>query len=125
LGGGDNRTEESAMTELILGGAIGGALSWCIAYIYHHKASTEIPDWAKPIVERLPPSRPPEAELLKLFQQALNTGEVVPDPLLGHVACPECKAPGSDFQEESFGDEYLTLIVKSCPHCGWSEDAIR
>lgn len=111
------------MIELVLGTVIGGAISWFVTHIYHHKSSTEIPDWAKPIVEKLPPSRPPEAELLKLFQQALNTGEIVPDPLLGHVACPDCKAPASDFKDKTFGDEYHTIIVKSCPHCGWNDHA--
>ncbi len=111
------------MIELVLGTVIGGTISWVVTHIYYQKSSNEIPDWAKQLVEKLPQSKPSEAELLELFQQALNTGEIVPDPLLGHVACPDCKAPASDFKDKSFGDEYHTIIVKSCPHCGWNDHA--
>jgi hypothetical protein len=92
-------------------------------YVGYKKSTKEIPDWAKPIIEKLPQSKPTEAELLKLFQEALNTGDVVPDPIFGYVACPNCKAPASDFQEDGFGDEHHTIVVKTCPHCGWSEQA--
>jgi len=111
------------MVKLVVGAILGGIVSWVVAHIYYKKSSREIPDWAKPIIEKLPQSKPTDAELLELFQEALSTGDVLPDPILGHVACPNCKAPASDFKEEGFGDEHHTIVVKTCPHCGWSEHA--
>ena len=111
------------MVGLVLGPVVSIFITWVVAHIYYKKTLTHTPDWAKQFVENLPQSKPSEAELLKLYQEALNTGEIVPDPILGHVACPECKNPASDFQEKIFGDEYHTIIVKSCPHCGWNDHA--
>jgi len=117
------RVKIITMVELIIGAILGGIISWAVTHFYYKKASTDIPDWAKQIVEKLPQSKPTESELLELFQEALDTGDVVPDPILGYVACPNCKAPASDFEEKGFGDEYHTIVVKTCPHCGWSETA--
>lgn len=111
------------MIGLVLGPVVSVFITWVVARFYYKKSLTHIPDWAKPLVEKLPQSKPSEAELLKLFQEALNTGEIVPDPIFGHVACPECKNPASDFQEKILGDEYHTIIVKSCAHCGWNDHA--
>jgi hypothetical protein len=111
------------MIELVIGVILGGFVSWLVTHIYYKKSSTEIPDWAKPIIDKLPQSQPSESELLELFQEALNSGDIIPDPILGHVACPNCKSPASDFEEKGFGDEYHTIVVKTCPHCGWSDHA--
>jgi hypothetical protein len=111
------------MIELTLGIIFGGIVSWCLTHIYYRKSSKEIPDWAKPIIEKLPKTKPSGAELLELFQDALDSKQIIPDPILGHVACPNCKAPSSDFETKCFGDENHTIIVKSCPHCGWSDHA--
>jgi transcriptional regulator with XRE-family HTH domain len=62
--------------------------------------------------------------LLRLFQQALDLGEVRPDPLLGHVACPLCDAPAADFAHKTIGDDIHTVVIARCPHCGWSEDVV-
>jgi hypothetical protein len=110
------------MVELLIGAILGGILSWVITHIYYKKSSKEIPDWAKPIIKKLPQSKPTRAKLLKLFQDALNTGDIIADPMLGHVACPKCKAPASDFEEQLFEDEHHTVVSKTCPHCGWSKD---
>ena len=61
--------------------------------------------------------------MLGLFQQALDTGQLRPDPVLGNVACPDCHAPASDFGHKVYGDDAHTVIVASCPRCGWSDHA--
>lgn len=109
------------MIELTIGIILGGIISWFVTYIYYRKSTSEIPEWAKPIIDKLPPEQPSQEKLLELFQEALNNEEIIPDPILGHVACPECKTTASDFQEKSYGDDYHTIVVKTCPHCGWSE----
>jgi endogenous inhibitor of DNA gyrase (YacG/DUF329 family) len=57
-----------------------------------------------------------------LFQKHLDTGEVQIDPLLGRVACPECGRSAKRFEREAFGDDLATILVISCPACGWSQD---
>jgi hypothetical protein len=111
------------MIELIVGIVAGGLLSWVITYVYYRKSSVDVPEWAKPIVESLPQNPPSKEKLLELFQAALQRGEVAPDPVLGHVACPECHAPSSEFRHTTFGDDAHTIVVATCPRCGWSEHA--
>jgi transcriptional regulator with XRE-family HTH domain len=65
-----------------------------------------------------------ESAILRRFQQALEARTVHADPLLGHVACPDCYAPSADFAHKSFGDDASTLVVVSCPTCGWSEEVV-
>ena len=85
------------MVELLVGIVGGAVLSWLISYIYYKKSSVQIPDWAKPIIKRLPEEPPTKDKLLELFQDALDKGEVEVDPVVGYVACPECKASSKDF----------------------------
>lgn len=109
------------MTELFIG-IVGGAIfSWVISHIYYKKSSKQIPDWAKPIIAKLPEEQPTKDKLLELFQDALDKKDVHVDPLIGHVACPKCKASAKDFKKTVFGDDTHTIVVVECPYCGWSE----
>jgi hypothetical protein len=111
------------MIKLVVGVIFGGFVSWLVTHIYYKKSSTKIPDWAKPIIDKLPQSQPTESELLELFQEALNSGDIVPDPIFGHVACPNCKAPASDFEKKEFYEDErcFTFVDITCPHCGWRD----
>ena len=100
----------------------GCIISWLIAHLYFHRSSTTIPEWAKEIVKRLPAQPPSEDELLKLFQEHLDSGEVEVNPLLGRVACPQCGESVKNFKEDVFGDDSVTIVAVTCPSCGWSED---
>src|SRR5215471_2616808 len=64
----------------------GGLLSWLITRHYYRKSSIDVPEWAKPILRSLPQNPPSKEKLLELFQDALQRGDVAPDPVLGHVA---------------------------------------
>jgi len=101
----------------------GGLLSWLITRHYYRKSSIDVPEWAKPILRSLPQNPPSKEKLLELFQAALQRGDVAPDPVLGHVACPECHAPSSEFRHTTVGDDAHTIVVATCPRCGWSEHA--
>jgi RNase P subunit RPR2 len=102
---------------------IGGCLvTWLITHVYHRRSSTTVPDWAKELVEHLPKQRPTGKELLALFQQYLDTGKIEIDPLLHRVACPKCGESANRFEKESFGDDSATIVVITCPACGWSQD---
>ena len=48
--------------------------------------------------------------LLGPFQQALDSGEVRANPLLGHVACPTCHAPAGEFTRKTFGTTSIPLL---------------
>ena len=108
------------MAKLII--FLGGCLfTWLITHIYHSRSTIKTPEWAKPLIEKLPDVPPSKNELLKIFQEYIETGEVEVDPLLGYVACPNCKASAKDFERECFCDDYRTIVVITCPTCGWSE----
>ncbi len=107
--------------ETAIGLLLGALASWLITFCYYRKSSNEVPEWFKPILKKLPPEKPSRNQLLKLFQDALNEGEVSLHPLLGHVACPDCKAPLEDLEEKVFGDDNVTLVSVKCPHCGWEQ----
>jgi RNase P subunit RPR2 len=109
------------MVELVIG-IVGGALfSWLITYLFYKKSSVQIPEWAKPIIERLPEEPPTKEKLLELFQDALDKGEVEIDPVIGYVACPKCKASSKDLKKTAFQDDLHTVVVVECPHCGWNK----
>ncbi|MBN1253595.1 MAG: hypothetical protein JXA16_15760 [Bacteroidales bacterium] len=109
--------------EILLSAIIGGLITWVFSHIYYKKSSKEIPEWAKPIIAKLPVSKPTSGELLQLFQEALNTGDVSIDPLFGNVACPKCNAPLKELEEKNYGDDNYTIVVKNCPYCGWNRQA--
>ena len=113
--------KEAIMLELVIGLIGGGVFSWLISHIYYKKSSIQIPDWAKPIIERLPQEQPTKEKLLELFQDALDKGEVEIDSVVGYVACPECKASAKDFKKTAVGDDIHTVVVIECPHCGWNK----
>ena len=112
------------MVELLL--FVAGAIcSLVISHYYYRRSSSEAPEWARTLIERLPDKPPTEEELLRLFQESLQSGKATPDPLLGHVACPNCKAPSSGFNHDSHFDIELNrgVVHVSCPSCGWSDVA--
>jgi hypothetical protein len=102
------------------------AIGSLVVHVYYRKASTTVPDWFKPILPLLSTTLPidqlSKAQLLDRFQAALERVEIRPDLLTGHVACPTCRAPASDFNHEvrSLNDVRSVAIVSS-PHCGWTE----
>ena len=110
------------MTELIFLIA-GFLLSWLIAHFYYHRSSTQIPNWAKPVIENLPEQPPSKVELLRLFQEHLDSGEIEVHPALGCVACPDCGESSQNFKEKVYGDDAHTIVAVTCPSCGWSENA--
>lgn len=109
------------MVEIIIFIA-GCIISWLIAHLYYHRSSTNIPEWAKEIVKHLPAQQPTEGELLQLFQEHLDSGVIEINPLLGRVACPNCGESIKNLKEDVFGDDSVTIVVYTCPSCGWSED---
>ncbi|MFI5180316.1 MAG: hypothetical protein ACHQPI_02875 [Thermoanaerobaculia bacterium] len=110
-----------AMIELLYFLA-GSLCTIIVSRYYYRRTSTEVPEWAKALIKKLPDQPPSEQELLKLFQESLESGKVKADPLLGHVACPNCKAPAGDFEHRAYSDDSSRgVAVVTCPSCGWSE----
>ncbi len=79
------------------------------------------PAWAKDLIDNLPTQQPKPSELLKLFQEHLDSGDIKINHLLGRVACPECNASVKEFEERVVGEDAHTIVVFTCPECGWSE----
>jgi hypothetical protein len=110
------------VVSLIVSNVVSGVVAWIIAHFYYRRTSTAIPEWAKPIVEHLPMQKPSKEELLRLFQEHLDSGDVEIDPLLRRVACPECGEPAKNFEKKLVGDDLHSVAIISCPSCGWSEN---
>jgi len=110
------------MTELVIG-LISAVVSWAITHAYYKRSSVNVPEWAKPIIERLPEAPPSRDQLIDLFHEALQDGELIPDPNFGYVACPRCKAPSTEFDtHEQFDEEREDrYLVVRCKRCGWSD----
>jgi len=99
----------------------GCLVSWLLAHIYYRKSSVHPPEWALPLIEKLPENKPSKEKLLELFQEALDLGEVKYDELTNAVACRECGAPAADFEVKYLGgNDYVDVVDVKCPACGWS-----
>jgi ribosomal protein L32 len=109
------------MTELVIGIIVTIIITWGFAHFYYRKSSTNIPEWAIPFIKDLPKEKPSNEELLRIFQESLESGKVEVDPLLRIVACPKCGESSKNFKRTGFGDDLHSIVVVSCPNCGWSE----
>ena len=107
--------------QLFIGIVAGGLISWLISHLYYKQSSIKVPPWAKEIIDKFPEVPPTKQKLLELFQDSLADGEVEIHPILGIVACPDCKAPISEFRENAFGDDNVTIASITCTHCGWNQ----
>jgi len=111
------------MIEILFSFFLGATSSLVIGYYFYKKSSVNPPEWAKPLIAKLPENKPSKAELLKLFQTALDEGEAVAH-VTGHVACPRCGTSAKNFKEVALGgNDQVTVLEVSCPNCGWSETA--
>lgn len=79
---------------LFFGGAL---LSWGVSHWYYRKANKEVPDWARPLIDRFPIKPPTIEELVDLYHEAVMDGAIVPHPS-GFVKCPECGASANKFE---------------------------
>jgi hypothetical protein len=106
---------------LLIGALLGGMISLLIAHSYYRKSKSNVPDWAEPLIERLPQIAPREEELISIFQDLINEGKITPHPVFQYVACPKCKGPLEDLKETVSGDDYVDVLGIECPHCGYDE----
>ena len=90
----------------------GCIISGLIAHFYYRRSSRTPPEWAKEFVKHLPIQPPTEDELLQLFQEHLDSGEIEIDPVLGIVACPECGESAKSFERKLVGDDSVSLGVQ-------------
>ena len=109
------------MAELVVGIVIGGLISWFITDAYHRRSSTQVPIWAKPLIDSLPDSPVSSDRLIELYQQALETGDIDVDPMgSGYVVCPNFGAPASEFEgwqgNDARGDMYYGSKCSRCGH---------
>ena len=114
------------MSELLfaLVGIIGGAIaSWAITHLYYRRSSKDIPEWAKPLIERFPISPPTIEQIIDFYHDGLEAGEYFPDHLTGRLTCPKCGAPASDFKGWTQADHRTDSMyaIVECPHCGWND----
>lgn len=106
------------MITTIIGIICGGIISWIISRKYHMKSNQCPPDWAIPLIEKLPKLAPTDEEFLNLFQDEISIGNIKPHPVFSIVACPNCGAPLKELEERAYGDDVHTILEIECPQCG-------
>lgn len=108
--------------ETLLGVAAGALIGWLIAHWYYRRASVDTPEWAKPLIDKLPDAPVSIQRLVELYHDALENGEIGrPDPLGGYVACPECGDSSDNFEyweqtDDARDDTYRGV---KCGKCGY------
>lgn len=100
---------------------IGSIVTWYFSRRYYLKSQKSVPDWALPLIEKLPKEKPSLFNLLRLSQEALDDERMSIHPIAGVVACPECSTPSTDLTVKVFGDDIHTVAHVTCPRCLWSE----
>ena len=108
------------MLKLIISFLSGGLISWLISHIYYKKASVNCPEWAKPIVEKLPRLKMSNKEIIEHFQKELNKGNAEIDPIFDIVACPKCGESIDKLEREFHDQDGYSVMSVNCPACGWS-----
>jgi predicted RNA-binding Zn-ribbon protein involved in translation (DUF1610 family) len=94
-----------------------------ISHLYYQRSINQIPKWADEFVKKLPKNQPEPRELLRLFQESLDSGEVEVNPVINRVICPECGESAKNFISSGGSVEDLGVEVAAftCPTCGWSD----
>ena len=104
----------------MIGIVAGSVLSWIITYWYYQKSSTNVPEWAKPLIEKLPDSPISIERLVDLYHDAIESGDVTPHPS-GYIKCSECGAGSDYFEPWQVGVPELDSIFHGykCAKCNY------
>ncbi|MFL9814549.1 hypothetical protein D7241_14950 [Stutzerimonas sp. VN223-3] len=51
---------------------LGGLVSWLISHLYYRQSSKKAPEWAVPLIDKLPTTLPTETQLLTLVKEHLH-----------------------------------------------------
>ncbi len=79
-------------------------------------------DEAKVLIKKPPPELPPSREhLLEIVQKCLKEGSAVVNKPAKYPICPDCGNPAEYLQQEVVDEEGLSIIITSCPACGWTQ----
>lgn len=114
--------------ELLVGIITGGALSWAIAHWYYRRSSKEVPDWANrtpdwaiPLIEKLPDAPVSQERLIELYNEAVATGELQPHQFTGFLKCPNCGAGQEYFEPYEASDPRYDMHIRGfrCSKCGY------
>ena len=118
-GGRDGGVGDLIETALLI---LGGLISWLVSHQYYKRSSKEAPEWALPLIEKLPDVPPSTERLLELYQDALDAGDIpFPDPITGRLTCPKCGTSNTEFEMGQGDNKYGHYVWVTCPNCGWSD----
>jgi len=107
------------MGGIIIGIILGSVITLAIAHLYYKRSLIHTPEWARPLIEKLPDVQPSREKFIDMIHEFLEEEPI--DPHFGIVACPECKNPLDQMKRTSGsdpvrGDFYIGI---ECPVCGW------
>ena len=107
---------------LLVGAAIGALFSWPISHWYYRLSSKEaneaaktVPDWARPLIAKLPDQPISLDRLAELYHEELELGNIRPDPVSGYLVCPKCGGSTDQFESWESGG----YRGRKCKACGY------
>ncbi len=71
------------------------------------------------MIEKLPDLPPSKEHLLEIVQECLKEGSAVVSKAAEYPVCPDCGNPSEYLQQEVVDDEGYSIVITSCPACGW------
>lgn len=82
--------------DLLIGIIAGGIISWALTHWYYRRANKEVPEWAAPLIAKLPDAPVSLDRLIELYHEAIQDGAIPTHPS-GYIRCPECEATSDKF----------------------------
>ncbi|MGM0656531.1 MAG: hypothetical protein ACQETR_14605 [Thermodesulfobacteriota bacterium] len=76
-------------------------------------------DETKILIEKPPALRPSKYHLSEIVQECLQEGITMLNKPAKYPICPDCGNPSEYLQQEVVDEEGLSIIITSCPACGW------
>ncbi len=100
---------------------LGSLITWFVSKYYYQKGNKQTPEWAKPLIEALPNSKPSEEELLKIVQDYIDAGNAIIHQPTQRLVCPKCGKTAKNFHDDDVSADDICMVKTSCPFCGWEQ----
>lgn len=104
----------------LIGIAASAVASWFFSRWYYQKSALEVPEWAKPLIAKLPDAPISTDRLIDLYHEAIQSGDIQPHPS-GFIKCPECGAGSDKFEAWQVAAHHLDSIFHGykCSECNF------
>jgi hypothetical protein len=71
------------------------------------------------LIEKLPDLSTSKEHLLEIVQECLKNGSAVVNKPAKYPICTDCGNSSEHLQQEVIDDKEYSILITSCPACGW------